>query len=123
MKESLAEKITTILGSWKFLICQTLFLISYVSYNLLASNPFDPYPFIFLNLILSFQAAYTAPIILMSHSLMNNRDRQLADLDRTNTKLILNHIKSVEATLSKQFDEAVEEITDAIEEIDEESDE
>lgn len=118
MKESLAEKITTVIGSWKFLISQTLFLLVYVCYNLLAPNPFDPFPFIFLNLILSFQAAYTAPVILMSHSLMNERDRQLAAQDRENTRLILNHIKNLEARMIKEVDEAVDEITEAIEEAD-----
>lgn len=115
MRISLAEKITTILGSWKFLVSQTMFLICYVLYNLLSPNPFDPFPFIFLNLILSFQAAYTAPIILMSHSLMNKRDRDLARQDHENTLKILSHIEKLGVQLVKEVDDAVEEITDAIE--------
>ncbi len=118
MKENLAEKITVVLGSWKFLICQTVFLIAYVLYNLFAPNPFDPYPFIFLNLILSFQAAYTAPIILMSHAVMNDRDRALANQDRESTRAILLMIKNLETRLIKEVDEAVDEITEAIEDAD-----
>ncbi len=115
MKENPAEKITRVLGSWKFLISQSIVLTAYVLYNLFAPHPFDPFPFIFLNLILSFQAAYTAPIILMSHSLMAKRDRELATQDHENTKKILAHITNLEQKLIKEVDEAVDEITDAIE--------
>lgn len=118
--KSLAEKITGLLGSWKFLIGQTMFLILYVSYNLISSNPFDPFPFIFLNLILSFQAAYTAPIILMSHALMTERDREVAAQDHENTKKILQHIEKLGLKVEKEVDDAVEEISEKIEESDKE---
>lgn len=115
MRENPAEKITRVLGSWKFLISQSVFLVMYVIYNLFAPHPFDPFPFIFLNLILSFQAAYTAPIILMSHALMTKRDRDLAEQDHENTKKILAHITNLEQKLIKEVDEAVDEITGVIE--------
>ncbi len=114
MKTNLAEKITNVIGSWRFLIAQTVVLVVYVLYNLLSPHPFDPFPFIFLNLVLSFQAAYTAPIILMSHALMTERDRAQQNQDRENTKEILAHIKKLEHALIKEVEEAVDEITEKI---------
>lgn len=124
MKENLADKITGIIGSWKFLILQTIILVLYVGLNVAwFFVHFDPFPFIFLNLILSFQAAYTAPIILMSHNRMAERDRDLAKLDRENNARILQSIEKLEKTLIKEVDQAVEEITEAIEEDDEDDSE
>lgn len=121
MKNSVAENITSTIGSWRFLIGQSVILTAYVAYNLLSSNPFDPFPFIFLNLILSFQAAYTAPIILMSHALMTQRDRELARRDHANTVKILYHIEKLGIQLTKEVDDAVDEITEAIEDIEDDS--
>jgi uncharacterized membrane protein len=54
-------------GSWPFILIQSFLLMLWIALNLLAYNQhWDPYPFILLNLMLSFQAAYTAPIIMMS---------------------------------------------------------
>jgi uncharacterized membrane protein len=111
----LADKIVEVIGSWKFLGIQSALLVTYVLVNLFVF-PFDPYPFVFLNLMLSFQAAYTAPIILMSHSRMAERDRELAAKDREDLHTILRAIQKVEKNLEKELDEAVKEITDAIEE-------
>lgn len=117
MGNNLADKIVEVIGSWKFLTIQSLALLTYIILNLLVlPEPFDPYPFVFMNLILSFQAAYTAPIILMSHSRMAERDRELAKKDREDLHTILSHMKKLENSFEKQLDEAVEEITEAIEE-------
>lgn len=73
----LADKITDIVGSWRFLIIQTLLLTLWLILNVTAYiNHWDPYPFILLNLILSFQAAYTAPVIMMSQNRQVEIDRQ-----------------------------------------------
>ena len=72
-----SDAVTAVVGSWPFIIVQSLMLILWMVFNTLAwIHHWDPYPFILLNLVLSFQAAYTAPIIMMS------QNRQ-ADLDRT----------------------------------------
>lgn len=118
MKAKLADKIVEVLGSWKFLLFQSVALTLYVLVCLFVF-PFDPYPFIFLNLIMSLQAAYTAPLILMSHSRMAERDRELASKDRQDLAIILRALKRMESSIEKQLDEAVEEITEAIEEEDE----
>jgi uncharacterized membrane protein len=115
MGNNLADKIVEIIGSWKFLGIQSLLLVVYVLINLFVF-PFDPYPFVFLNLMLSFQAAYTAPVILMSHSRMAERDRLLAKKDREDLSIILKAIQKLEKNLGKELDEAVDEIKEAIEE-------
>lgn len=94
---------------------QSVVLAIYIAYNLFAPHPFDPFPFIFLNLVLSFQAAYTAPIILMSHNSIAERDRALAAQDRENTHQILESIKKLEHKLISEVNEAVDEITETIE--------
>jgi uncharacterized membrane protein len=72
--ERLADRITHILGSWRFLVIQSVLLAIWITLNVLAYvKHWDPYPFIMLNLMLSFQAAYTAPILLMSQ----NREAQI----------------------------------------------
>ena len=74
LSERMADKITTVVGSWRFLIIQSALLVLWVILNVTAyTNQWDPYPFILLNLALSFQAAYTAPIIMMSQ----NREAQI----------------------------------------------
>ena len=73
-----ADRVASIVGSWKFLIGLVSLLICYMGFNvwMLLDNAFDPYPFIFLNLVLSFQAAFTAPIILMAHNRAASKDRR-----------------------------------------------
>lgn len=64
-----ADRIAAIVGSWHFILIQSALLICWLILNGLAwTQAWDPYPFILLNLVLSFQAAYTAPIILMSQN-------------------------------------------------------
>ena len=65
-------------GSWRFIITQSVLLVVWIAANGAAAARFDPYPFILLNLFLSFQAAYTAPIILMSQNRQADLDRRRA---------------------------------------------
>lgn len=86
-----ADKITRWLGSWPFIIIQSIILITWITLNLteLLTRAWDPYPFILLNLALSFQAAYAAPIIMMSQNrqaeieakIAHNAYDQVADID------------------------------------------
>ena len=71
-----ADYIARIMGSWKFLIIQSIILVLWIFLNIAAyANHWDPYPFILLNLFLSLQAAYTAPVIMMSQNRQAERDR------------------------------------------------
>jgi len=82
-----SDLLTKWAGSWVFIISFFIFLglwmalNSYIWINYLQGNPFDPYPFILLNLILSCLAATQAPVILMSQNRANQRDRQRAEYD------------------------------------------
>ena len=75
-----ADRITRVLGSWPFLLTQSVILAAWVALNIAAwIGHWDPYPFILLNLALSFQAAYAAPIILMSQNRESQIDREKLD--------------------------------------------
>jgi uncharacterized membrane protein len=75
--ERVADKIAAFGGSWTFIISFAVFLLIWIAVNsfVLLSHPIDPYPFIFLNLILSCLAAIQAPIIMMSQNRQEARDR------------------------------------------------
>lgn len=81
--ERLADGIARVGGSWGFIISFMLFLVCWVILNtvILASGALDPYPFIFLNLLLSMLAAIQAPIIMMSQNRQAERDRFMAAKD------------------------------------------
>jgi uncharacterized membrane protein len=70
-----ADWVAGTVGSWSFVIVQSTLLFGWLTYNSLSSDRVDPYPFILLNLLLSFQAAYTAPIIMMSQNRQGEIDR------------------------------------------------
>ena len=72
----LADKITNFIGSWTFIIIQSTILTLWVIDNIVGIFHFDPYPFILLNLFLSFEAAYATPLILMSSSRQADKDRE-----------------------------------------------
>ncbi len=72
----IADHVTGFLGSWRFISVQTVIVAIWVVGNAwLLSRPFDPYPFILLNLAFSTQAAYAAPLILLAGNRASLRDR------------------------------------------------
>jgi uncharacterized membrane protein len=79
----LADRIAQFGGSWTFLIWFGVTLFLWMALNSLESiwRPFDPFPFIFLNLVLSCLAAVQAPVIMMSQNRQATKDRLQADLD------------------------------------------
>jgi uncharacterized membrane protein len=70
-----ANSVTGFMGSWKFIVLQTLIVVAWVGGNVYLIFHFDPYPFIFLNLAFSTQAAYAAPLILLASNQAAVRDR------------------------------------------------
>jgi uncharacterized membrane protein len=69
-------------GSWRFIILQSFLIVAWIIWNTLTGpHAWDPYPFILLNLVLSFQAAYTAPAIMMSQNRQAEIDRLHANSD------------------------------------------
>jgi uncharacterized membrane protein len=82
--DRIADLVTQIVGSWRFIIIQSCLLTIWIVLNILAwIAHWDPYPFILLNLALSFQAAYATPFILMSQNRQSiiDRDNAQQDLD------------------------------------------
>jgi uncharacterized membrane protein len=76
MGARIADAVTGFLGSWRFLILQTILVAVWLTGNAyLLTKPFDPYPFILLNLAFSTQAAYAAPLILLAGNRSAQRDR------------------------------------------------
>jgi uncharacterized membrane protein len=72
----LADKVTGFMGSWRFIIVQTIIVAIWLASNIyLLSRPFDPFPFILLNLAFSTQAAYAAPLILLAGNRAAAHDR------------------------------------------------
>ncbi len=82
MGDRISDQVAAVMGSWPCIIIQSILLAVWVGLNAVAwIKHWDPYPFILLNLMLSFQAAYAAPIIMMSQNRQATIDRQNAQHD------------------------------------------
>ena len=80
--DRVADIVAKGMGSWKFIIIQTILVVLWMLLNLIGFiYHWDVYPFILLNLLFSTQAAYAAPIIMMSQNRQNLRDRLQAEED------------------------------------------
>ena len=80
--QRIADAVATTMGSWRFIIIQSTILLLWIGLNVTAYvQRWDPYPFILLNLALSFQAAYAAPFIMMSQNRQQDVDRKQAAAD------------------------------------------
>jgi uncharacterized membrane protein len=101
--EWLADRVASGLGTWRFLIAQTIVLTLWVVANVVLPRAWtwDPYPFILLNLALSFQAAYTAPILLMAANRQEALDRRLARRDAVVNVATLAQLKDVADELGR----------------------
>ncbi len=78
----LADSVATGMGSWRFIIIQTIIVAIWMGLNVIGLvYHWDEYPFILLNLLFSTQAAYAAPIIMMAQNRQNERDRMHAEAD------------------------------------------
>lgn len=103
-----ADKLTGFAGSWTFIISFMVFLVIWMiinSYALVryeAGNPWDPYPFILLNLVLSCLAAIQAPIILMSQNREAQKDRLRAEYDFQVNKKAEREIREIKNLLLKK---------------------
>jgi uncharacterized membrane protein len=104
----IANAVTGFMGSWRFIILQTIFVTIWVVGNIYLLFHFDPYPFIFLNLAFSTQAAYAAPLILLASNQSAVRDRatlehsvdEAEDADKKDSE-ILARLGRIEAMLAE----------------------
>jgi len=124
--QRLADKVATFGGSWAFIITFFTFILIWMIINIwfLATSPFDPYPFILLNLILSCLAAIQAPIIMMSQNRQEQKDRQRGEHDykinlkaELEIKLLSEKIDHLLAHQNKKLLEIQEVQTDYLEDL------
>jgi uncharacterized membrane protein len=117
--QRIADTVAANMGSWRFIIIQSAILVVWIILNVTAYiQQWDPYPFILLNLALSFQAAYAAPFIMMSQNRQQDIDRQKAENDfQVNVKaeleieLLHQKVDEVRETEVVNLTAAVKELT------------
>ncbi len=114
----LADAVATGMGSWKFIIVQTVLVILWMALNIIGFfYHWDVYPFILLNLLFSTQGAYAAPIIMMSQNRQSERDRMQAQADyQTNIDAKL-EIEALTLILNKLDVEKLDKIIAMLEEM------
>jgi uncharacterized membrane protein len=107
--EMLADKIASGIGSWTFLIIQTLAVLMWLTLNIIGfMRHWDPFPFILLNLLFSVQAAYTGPVLLLAGNRQAQKDRLTLEhaayeadkADEQNVEILKAIEKNTEVTLS-----------------------
>lgn len=111
--QRLADSVAGGMGSWRFIIWQTIIVGLWMTVNVVALvHHWDPYPYILLNLLFSTQAAYAAPIIMMAQNRQSERDRAQAESDyRTNLaakKEIEELMKRLDAIEIEKLDKILE---------------
>ena len=113
--QKIADAVAATMGSWRFIIIQSTILFLWIVLNVAAwINHWDPYPFILLNLALSFQAAYAAPFIMMSQNRQQDVDRRQAAEDfRINVKAEL-EIELLHQKLDELRGKEVASLTQAV---------
>jgi uncharacterized membrane protein len=91
--ERMADRVTASFGSWAFILAQTVIVLIWIALNVTAwASGWDPYPFILLNLLFSTQAAYAAPLLLLSQNRQAERDRIKAEHDFRVNQLSLQYL-------------------------------
>lgn len=112
--QRIADKVADTIGSWPFIITQSIILITWIILNVTLRKDWrwDIYPFILLNLALSFQAAYSGPVIMMSQNRQAAKDRLAAEIDhQVNTKAeleinnLIRHMSELELSLEENLSE------------------
>lgn len=116
--QKLADSVANGMGSWKFIIGQTVFVIIWMALNVVGFiRHWDVYPFILLNLIFSTQAAYAAPIIMMAQNRQSQRDRVQAQDDYQCNLEAKREIESLQLQLNKIETEKLDKIMAMLEEM------
>jgi uncharacterized membrane protein len=105
--QKIADNVTSVVGSWRFIIIQSTILFAWIILNStigIMGYKWDAPPFILLNLMLSFQAAYTAPFIMMSQNRQSQIDRKHAEQDYQVNKLAEQEIELIQKQLNELTD-------------------
>lgn len=95
-----SDKLASFVGSWRFVLLQSIFLAIWFAVNMMVKVlAWDPYPFILANLFMSAEAAFTAPIIMMSQNRAANADRRTLQSDLSTDEQSLEILKRIEEKL------------------------
>ena len=115
--DRIADTAAGAMGSWAFIILQTIFVILWMVLNVVGIiQHWDIYPFILLNLIFSTQAAYAAPIIMMSQNRQTQRDRAQAEADYETNVKAKEEIEELQRRLARIENEKLERIISLLQE-------
>ena len=113
--DRLADTVAEILGSWTMIILQTVFVAVWMILNVVGFvYQWDPYPFILLNLVFSTQAAYAAPIIMMSQNRAADRDRAQAQADYETNVRAKEEIEELQQSLARIEGEKLDKILELL---------
>jgi uncharacterized membrane protein len=116
--QRIADAVANGMGSWTFIIWQSIFVVLWMSLNVLGMiRHWDAYPFILLNLIFSTQAAYAAPIIMMAQNRQSERDRVQAQEDYQTNLDAKQEIEALQLHLNKIETEKLDKIMQMLEEM------
>jgi len=107
--QKVADTVSRTLGSWRFIIIQSFVITTWIILNsIFFHRPWDPYPFILLNLFLSLQAAYAGPVLMMSQNRISEKDRieshndyQLDIKSEEEIKIIMKHLEAQDNAINK----------------------
>lgn len=110
-----ADSLATAIGSWPFIILQSIGVLAWIVLNLTAYfEGWDPYPFILLNLLFSVQAAYAGPIIMMSQNRQSERDRQHAAFDLKTDLQSKEEIEGLRTALTRLETQKIDQILELL---------
>jgi uncharacterized membrane protein len=116
--DRLSDTVANGMGSWSFIIWQSIIVIMWMILNVVGFvRHWDVYPFILLNLIFSTQAAYAAPIIMMSQNRQNMRDREHAENDYQTNIDAKKEIEALQLQLSKIEIEKLDKILELLKKV------
>ena len=118
VSDRIADAVANTMGSWRFIIIQTVFVVVWMALNIVGMMAhWDAYPFILLNLIFSTQAAYAAPIIMMSQNRQSERDRIQAQQDYQTNIDAKKEIEALQLQISKLETDKLDKIMLMLEEM------
>ena len=115
--DRIADRVASFIGSWKFIIGQTAIMVVWIVVNTLALFGFirfDEYPFVFLNLFMSAEAAFATPLILMSQNRSAERDREHAQHDLEVNVAAKAEIEELMTTLARIENDKLDKIIVAL---------
>lgn len=112
--DRVADRVASFVGSWRFIFIQSGIMTGWVIGNAYLLFHFDPFPFIFLNLFMSAEAAFSTPIIMMSQNRQNDRDRKHAESDFQTNIEAENRIEILQKDLSRIENEKLDRLIELL---------